>query len=161
MRCTLYGHVHCTDLENISTYCTSRLFAKNLIHNFLSYSINQPKWYLLLHSSSLLIYLFNIAKKFMILLLQHRRSAIVKKAKRSKSQKEPPEQSIPVTRDGLSYYKSYSDMVHGLRSQNEGKPNRPKKSSCHLKMVGKVIHSRALSKPPPNGVFFTLSICNF
>ena len=26
VRRTLYGHVHCTDVDNISTYCTSCLF---------------------------------------------------------------------------------------------------------------------------------------
>ena len=38
VRRTLYGHVLCTDVDNIPTYCRSRCFAKNVDYNFLSYS---------------------------------------------------------------------------------------------------------------------------
>ena len=38
VRRTLYKYVHCTDVDNISAYCTSCLFAKNVAYNFLSYS---------------------------------------------------------------------------------------------------------------------------
>ena len=31
VRCTLYRHVHYTDVDHLSTYNTSRLFAKNVI----------------------------------------------------------------------------------------------------------------------------------
>ena len=45
-------------------------------------------------------------------------------------------------------------MVHGIRSQNEGKLNRPKKSSCHLKMIGRVIRLGALLMPPMDKGYF-------
>jgi len=42
-------------------------------------------------------------------------------------------------------------MVHGIHIQNERKPNRPKRISCHLKIVGRVIWMGAPLKPPSNG----------
>ena len=84
----------------------------------------------------------------MILLLLHRRSIIVKKAKRAKGQKQPPKHIAPATREALLFNKPYSNMVPRLRSQNKERSNRPKRSSCHLKMVGKVIRLAAPLRPP-------------
>ena len=43
-------------------------------------------------------------------------------------------------------------MVHMLRSKNKGRSDRPKRSSCHLKMVRKVIRLGAPLRPPINDV---------
>ena len=84
----------------------------------------------------------------MIFLLWHRRSAIVKKTKRAKGQKRATWKECFGYYGWINIYKSHSGMVHKLHSQNKGKPNQLNRSSCHLKMVGKVIRLGAPLRPP-------------
>ena len=87
----------------------------------------------------------------MILPLRYCHSVTVKNPKRAKGQIEATKQSVLATREVLLLFcKSCSDTVHGLRSNNKNRSNRniSKRSSRHLKMVGRVIRLRASLRPP-------------
>ena len=84
------------------------------------------------------------------LYLRHRCSVIGNKVKRAKGQNWSVGQSVTATREGLLLFKSYSDMVHRLRSNNKIRSNRKrsKRSSRYLKTVCRFICLGAPLKPP-------------